>query len=77
MDWDKLVQIIVNGTTLGSVYALVAIGLIVAVACLNLATMLLARGATRAREISIRLAIGASRGTMRRVSRNFILPWSS
>ena len=26
MDWDKLVQIIVNGTTLGSVYALVALG---------------------------------------------------
>lgn len=26
MDWDKLVQIVVNGTTLGSVYALVALG---------------------------------------------------
>ena len=26
MDWDKLVQIIVNGTTLGSVYALIALG---------------------------------------------------
>jgi branched-chain amino acid transport system permease protein len=26
VDWDKLVQIIVNGTTLGSVYALVALG---------------------------------------------------
>ena len=26
MDWEKLVQIIVNGTTLGSVYALVALG---------------------------------------------------
>jgi branched-chain amino acid transport system permease protein len=26
LDWDKLVQIIVNGTTLGSVYALVALG---------------------------------------------------
>ena len=26
MDWDKLVQIIVNGLTLGSVYALVALG---------------------------------------------------
>src|SRR6188474_3367684 len=26
MDWDKLVQLIVNGLTLGSVYALVALG---------------------------------------------------
>ena len=26
MDWDKLVQLIVNGVTLGSVYALVALG---------------------------------------------------
>ena len=26
MDWDKLVQLLVNGLTLGSVYALVALG---------------------------------------------------
>ena len=26
MDWDKLVQLLVNGVTLGSVYALVALG---------------------------------------------------
>ena len=26
MDWDKLVQLIVNGLTLGSVYALIALG---------------------------------------------------
>jgi predicted permease len=45
---------------------IVAIGLIVAIACLNLATMLLARGASRAREISIRLAIGAARGRVLR-----------
>lgn len=36
-------------------------GLIVTIACMNLANMLLARGATRRKELAIRLAIGASR----------------
>jgi predicted permease len=37
-----------------------AIGGIVAMACVNLATLTLARGAARTRELSIRLALGAS-----------------
>jgi predicted permease len=36
-------------------------GIITAIACLNLATMLLARGANRRRELAIRLGVGASR----------------
>ena len=35
--------------------------LVTAIACLNLATMLLARGANRRRELAIRLGVGASR----------------
>jgi predicted permease len=39
---------------------------IVSIACVNIATMLLARGAARTRELTIRLAIGASRGRLLR-----------
>jgi predicted permease len=36
------------------------VGAVVAIACVNIATMLLARGAGRTRELTIRLAVGAS-----------------
>ena len=36
-------------------------GLIMTIACMNLATMLLARGANRRKELAIRLGVGASR----------------
>jgi predicted permease len=40
---------------------LVVVSLVLAIACSNLATLLLVRGAARAKEVSVRLAMGATR----------------